>query len=352
MSNSKVKMEVVFDINEEMLLEHGLTAEKVLDNIYMDDDDVRDGFQIGTIIEGFDNTSDFFLENGAVVSKEIVSPERDKGVERYPKLSNTRDGELIKSKLNNQGLRIIEDILEAYSKDKIDVEVVRDENDQIEFDKSGNLIVKDKSYEETGFESLVIKWYEDMEDTGYLVECFDDYARDESFDKAIRLVDEVCSQKNGNEVFWKACVIYMLKAEDVLSDDELLIMADRIYEAQYCSTAPFLTAERADAAVYLMAYGVTEKRFPGWPVMTPEQAKEFLLTCDYDVFLDFIDAVVEDDRTYYQPDGFEAERVKALDDALFGFVAKKPALDSVISDADSQKSDKSVASVEKDIDGR
>lgn len=279
-----------------------------------------------------------------------MSNNKVKDVVCYPYLTNTRDGEYIKGALNPQGLRTIEDILGAYGKDRIDIEVVRDENDQIEFDKSGSLIIKDESYVETGFESLVIKWVEDMEDTGYLVECFDEYARDKVLDKAVSLVNEICSQQNGKEFFWKACIVYMLKAENVLSEDELLIMTDRIYEAQYCSPAPLLTAARADAAVYLMEYGITEKRFPGWPVMTPEQTKEFLLTCDYDIFLDFIDKVTVDDQNYYMPDDIGAEREKVLDEALFAFGAKKPALNSAISDADLQKFDKLLSENIKDLE--
>lgn len=72
MSNKKVRMTIEFDISEEMLQEHGLTAEQVLKDIYLRDDDVCDGFTIGTIIDGFDPTSDFFLENGVVVEKSLV----------------------------------------------------------------------------------------------------------------------------------------------------------------------------------------------------------------------------------------------------------------------------------------
>lgn len=72
MSNATVRMTIEFEINEEMLKEHGLTAEQVLKNIYLRDDDVCDGFQIGTIIEGFEPTSDFFLENGVVVEESLV----------------------------------------------------------------------------------------------------------------------------------------------------------------------------------------------------------------------------------------------------------------------------------------
>ena len=51
-----------------------------------------------------------------------------------------------------------------------DKNVLYDNNGHIDFDKL-ELVVKDKSYKEKGFELLVIKWFESFEDTGYLVEC-------------------------------------------------------------------------------------------------------------------------------------------------------------------------------------
>ena len=72
MSNKRVRMTIEFDINDKMLKEHNLTADKVLENVYMFRDEVVDGFQISTVINGFDPTCDFFLKNGSVIEKKLM----------------------------------------------------------------------------------------------------------------------------------------------------------------------------------------------------------------------------------------------------------------------------------------
>lgn len=37
-----------------------------------------------------------------------------------------------------------------------------------------DLVIKDPSYKANGFELLILKWYEDYEDTGYLIECLEE----------------------------------------------------------------------------------------------------------------------------------------------------------------------------------
>lgn len=75
MANKKVRMTIEFDINEEMLQKSGIPASGVLKGLRFRESDVVDGFDITTHIPGFDNTSDFFLENGAIVDKMLVERE-------------------------------------------------------------------------------------------------------------------------------------------------------------------------------------------------------------------------------------------------------------------------------------
>ena len=49
-----------------------LTENQVLNNITVYNDDVVDGFELTTDIYGYDNTNDFFLFNGKIISKEIM----------------------------------------------------------------------------------------------------------------------------------------------------------------------------------------------------------------------------------------------------------------------------------------
>ena len=94
MGNPKVCMTIMFDIKEEMLKEHGFSAEDVLKDISLREDDVCDGFTIGVIMEGFEPTSDFFLENGAIVEAKLVEPLKDLEAPCLPSL----DTQIAKSK--------------------------------------------------------------------------------------------------------------------------------------------------------------------------------------------------------------------------------------------------------------
>lgn len=261
--------------------------------------------------------------------------------DKYPHLFNTRDFDILKKALFPAGLHIIDNILNAYYADKIDIEVVRNADGQIEFDKSGGLIINDENYVPNGFESLVIKWVEDMEDTGYMVECFGEYSKSQELDQAVQVVDKVCSQQNGNKIFGIANIVYSLKAEGVLSDDEILKLTERIYEATYASAAPLLTAERVDAVLYLAVNGINTNRFPDLPEATPEQITEFMLTCDFEIFLDLVEKVAVDNQTFYLPDDIGLDREEAVERALLDFVNKKPTLDAAIAIADKKADSRS-----------
>jgi len=108
MSNAKVRMTIEFDIKEEMLKGSGLTAEEVLKNVYLRDDDVVDGFQITTIIPGFEPTSDFFLENGVIVEESLEKGELSLD-EQISVASATKEYELtfFQGKENEKRIRVM-----------------------------------------------------------------------------------------------------------------------------------------------------------------------------------------------------------------------------------------------------
>ena len=92
---------------------------------------------------------------------------------KFKNIEQCSDKKYLFDNLNENSLKEIDRILEAYWNNQIDILVPgRDTGD---YDLSNSeLIVKDKGYRENGFELLVIKWIEDWEDTGYLVDCFKD----------------------------------------------------------------------------------------------------------------------------------------------------------------------------------
>lgn len=50
------------------------------------------------------------------------------------------------------------------------------ENGEPDFTGTYRLIIKDNTYQETGYELLVMQWAENHESTEYMEECFRDYA--------------------------------------------------------------------------------------------------------------------------------------------------------------------------------
>lgn len=78
MSDKHVRMTIEFDIDQESLDEHGISANDVFNHLVFREDDVADGFRISTDIPGMNPTSYFFLCSGKVVSQEFI-PARSKG---------------------------------------------------------------------------------------------------------------------------------------------------------------------------------------------------------------------------------------------------------------------------------
>ena len=92
------------------------------------------------------------------------------------------DEQYLYDNLNEEGLTVIDNILEAYWNGKIDIIAPHfedDEEQEVDFCGDFKVIINDKSYVETGFEELIMRWINDWEDTGYMVE----YMKDEKFKK-------------------------------------------------------------------------------------------------------------------------------------------------------------------------
>ena len=92
--------------------------------------------------------------------------------EKYHNLEACSDFKYLNTHLTEKHLSEIEYILEAYSTNKIDLIIPRDEKEEIVWEGDWDIIINDKNYRRIGGEILVLKWYEGFEDTGYLIECY------------------------------------------------------------------------------------------------------------------------------------------------------------------------------------
>ena len=88
---------------------------------------------------------------------------------QYKNIEFTSDRKYLYDHFSPKALKIIDDILEAYSQDKIDFEEPRLENGEPDFTGTYRLIIKDNTYQETGYELLVMQWAENHESTEYMV---------------------------------------------------------------------------------------------------------------------------------------------------------------------------------------
>lgn len=92
---------------------------------------------------------------------------------KYENIEMVSDRKYLYEHLSNRSLKLIDDILGAYFQGKIDFEAPRFENGEPDFTGEYQLIINDTSYQENGYELIVMKWVEDHETTGYMVDCFD-----------------------------------------------------------------------------------------------------------------------------------------------------------------------------------
>lgn len=93
------------------------------------------------------------------------------GFEKFQRISECADKNYLFRNLSVPELHMVENILQAYKKGKINLDVSRDvDTHEINFDGEFNLIIEEPSYEEIGIEVTVLKWFESYEDTGYMID--------------------------------------------------------------------------------------------------------------------------------------------------------------------------------------
>ncbi len=103
-------------------------------------------------------------------------------LESYRNIYGCTDKRYLFESLSREELETVENILKAYG-GKIDLDIPRDaETEEIDFDGEFKLIIEDESYKEVGIEVTVLKWYESLEDTSYMIDVVqmeDCYLQDE-----------------------------------------------------------------------------------------------------------------------------------------------------------------------------
>lgn len=90
----------------------------------------------------------------------------------YKNIENCKDKQLLLNKLDTKSLDLIESILNAYNLSKIDFVEPRNEDGEPDYLGEFKLVINNDSYAKTGMELLVLKWYEDIVETEYLLDCF------------------------------------------------------------------------------------------------------------------------------------------------------------------------------------
>lgn len=94
---------------------------------------------------------------------------------QFPNIDRCYDKEHLYYHLNNEQLQIIENVLQAREEQKIDLYDIQD----IEGDYE--LIIKDDSYKQNGYELLILKWFEDLIETEYLIEILNSDEESETY---------------------------------------------------------------------------------------------------------------------------------------------------------------------------
>lgn len=73
----KIRLTVEMDVDIDTEEYPDMTEEEVRKAVVIQDSDVVDGFEITTSHPHYDNTNDFFLSNGVIVKKELITAEQE-----------------------------------------------------------------------------------------------------------------------------------------------------------------------------------------------------------------------------------------------------------------------------------
>lgn len=161
-------------------------------------------------------------------------------------------------------------------------------------------------------------------------------------DRAVKVVDDVLSLPNGSDLMYVGGIYYSLslcELDKPLSNEELVKLTERVFEASGSSVVPVLTAERVDAVRFMLEYGVSADRSPELVSVTADQARGLLLSCDLEVFTDLVDAVAVDGHGYYDQDLniYNSELLDRVNSVLSDVLDKQLSLDDVVQNAESTK---------------
>ena len=154
-------------------------------------------------------------------------------------------------------------------------------------------------------------------------------------DQAMNLLTGILNQKNGDELFQLAEIIFSLRG--VASENDILLLARKTHEACLFSTAPLSLAARVDAVHQLLEHGLDGKLFPDFPEVPAETLSDILVSCETDVFMEIVDTAALSLHASFAPDISSIMAVEAKKSALNyinkAITQKKPPLDNQISTA-------------------
>ena len=162
------------------------------------------------------------------------------------------------------------------------------------------------------------------------------------YEKAAFMVDDLLSERDGEDLFYIANVYYSLSfhdSEEDISREELLKLTEKIVDASYLSSVPLLTAERVDAVNAMLEFGITAKHSQVLPELTPEQAKKVLLNCELEEFCTIVDQLAVDNHHFYEPDKDDITDadIDKVEKAVVEILREPMALENAILNAEAQK---------------
>lgn len=92
-TRKKLRLTIEMDIDIDPDEYPDLTVKEVEKSIIIQDSDVIDGFEITTYHPDLDNTSDFFLKNGVIVQKELISESQTEEIDYKHEVIDSVDKE-------------------------------------------------------------------------------------------------------------------------------------------------------------------------------------------------------------------------------------------------------------------
>ena len=191
-------------------------------------------------------------------------------------------------------------------------------------------------------------------DEDVILFCSDkNFVKDNLYERAAMLVDEILSRPNGDDLMFLSNIVYSLSAEDLeLSRDEVLRLTERLNDASALSDVAVLTAERVDAVRCLLTSGIGAERSPGLPSISPGDAKKLLLTCDLGVFVNLVDQIALDNQKFYAPDikDLIGSDLRMVENAIAKVISDKPALEDVIKSAEKQVESRSAKELSSSLE--